>query len=423
MADDRVPRSAMGMWLLLAVALAVPAATTAYHAARVVAPAPPFHLTSTGLEGGHMGHPAPVALSDYQGRTLVLDLMAVSCTACRYVTQDVLKPLQARYGQRADFAILSVDAWTDPAVAGDPRLGYSGGEDQAALLKLQRDTGVPWRHALDTDRVWQKYGAVALPRIVVIDAGGHVILDHQGAPSLAKVDEAVQQGLAGSATPVPVLRLGLAGLAFVAGAAAVFTPCTVGLLPAYLAVLLRPASTSPPSPPSPRRVLAGGVAAAAGIVTVYAALALLFAVAGDALRPLLRQAGPLVGLAMAVVGVMALLGRGTAWLARPAGVDGRRGFYLFGLAFGLAGFGCTGPLFLPILLAGFAQGTGFGVLSFLLYAGAVTLLVLGAAAAVAAGLAGRLRGMLRHARAVQAAAGALLALSGLYLVWFFLAAP
>jgi cytochrome c biogenesis protein CcdA len=104
-------------------------------------------------------------------------------------------------------------------------------------------------------------------------------------------------------------------------------------------------------------------------------------------------------------------------------MDGRRGFYLFGLAFALAGFGCTGPLFLPLLLAGFSQGTGAGVLMFLLYALAVVLLVLGAAAAVASGLDGRLRAALRHARAVQVAAGLLMAGAGAYLVWYFLAAP
>jgi cytochrome c-type biogenesis protein len=417
MADLRRPSHTGGMWLLLAVLLAVPAATTLYHAARVDTPAPPFHLTTTGYQGGAQGPPANVSLEGYRGRTLVLDLMAVSCTACRYVTEDVLKPLQAEHGTRPDFAILSVDAWADPAVAGDPALGYAGGESAAALLQLQKQTGAPWPHALDTDHVWQSYSAVSLPRIVVIDATGHVVLDHLGAPSRAQVEAAVTQSLAGQATPVPVLRLGLAGLAFVAGAAAVFTPCTVGLLPAYLALLLRPAAAG-------GRVLRGGLAAAAGIVTVYALLAVAFALAGDALRPQLPKAGPVVGAAMVVAGLAALLGKGPGWMGRLADrVDGRRGFYLFGLAFGLAGFGCTGPLFLPILLAGFSQGTGAGFLAFLLYAGAVTLLVLGAAAAVAAGLDGRLRRLLAHARAVQAAAGALMAAAGAYLVWYFLAAP
>lgn len=441
MADRRVDRGSGGMWLLLVFLLAIPAGTTLYHAARATTPAPSFQLTSTGYEDGHQGDPITFSLQDYRGKTLVLDLMAVSCTACRYVTEDVLKPIQARFGARPDFAILSVDAWTDPAVSGDPALGYSGGESAQALVELQRQTGVPWRHAPDTDHVWQKYSAIALPRIVVIDARGNVILDHQGAPTRAQVERAVEQGLAGSATPVPTLRLGLAGLAFVAGAAAVLTPCTVGLLPAYLALLLQsqpPAelaktsgdtTTGPTAPPDggrrrPRRVLAGGLAAAAGIVTVYAVLAIAFALAGDALRPALAAAGPAVGLAMVGVGLMAILGRGPAWLRlSPRGGERPRGFYLFGVAFAAAGFGCTGPLFLPILLAGFAQGTGYGVLLFLLYACAVAVLVVAAAAAVAFGLEGRLRALMRHARAVQVVAGAAMVAAGAYLAWYFLAAP
>lgn len=412
---------AAGMWLLLAALLAVPAAASLYDAARSDAPAPPFHLTSTGLEGGVQGAPVAFTLEDYRGRTLVLDLMAVSCTACRYVTEDTLKPLQARFGARPDFAILSVDTWADPAVAGDPRLGYAGGEDAAELLALQRETGAPWRHALDTDSVWQKYSAVTLPRIVVVDAAGRIVLDHLGTPTQDQVEAAVVRSLAESAVPVPALRLGLAGLAAVAGAAAVLTPCTVGLLPAYLALLLHPAGGAPPAA---RRILRGGAAAAGGIVTVYALLALAFAVAGDALRPHLARAGPLVGAAMVAAGLAAIVGKGPGWMGRLAGrVDGRRGFYLFGLAFGLAGFGCTGPLFLPLLLAGFSQGTGAGVGMFLLYASAVALLVLGAAAAVAAGLDGRLRLLLRHARRVQAVAGFLMAGAGAYLMWYFLSAP
>ncbi|HEX2065992.1 MAG TPA: cytochrome c biogenesis protein CcdA [Candidatus Thermoplasmatota archaeon] len=410
------------MWLLLALVLAVPAATSLYHAVRVDGPAPPFRLASTGYEGGQAGPRVAFGLEDYRGKTLVLDLMAVSCTACRRVTEEVLKPLQDAHGARPDFAILSVDTWADPAVAGDPALGYAGGESEADLVALQKESGVAWRHALDTDGVWRKYSAVTLPRIVVIDAAGRIVLDHLGAPSHAQVERAVQQSLAGQATPVPVLRLGLAGLAVVAGAVAVFTPCTVGLLPAYLALLLRPAQAAAPAPA--RRVLLGGVAAAAGIVTVYGALAVAFALAGAALRPWLSQAGPVVGAAMVAAGLATLWGKGVGGAGRLAGrLGGRRGFYLFGLAFALAGFGCTGPLFLPLLLAGFGQGTGAGILVFLLYAGAVTLLVLAAAAAVAAGLEGRLRGALRHARTVQAAAGALMAGAGAYLVWYFLAVP
>ncbi|HUR61389.1 MAG TPA: cytochrome c biogenesis protein CcdA [Candidatus Thermoplasmatota archaeon] len=453
MPDLRSNRPTGGMWLLLALLLAAPAAATLYHAAHVTDTAPPFRLTSTGHEGGHQGRPVPFSLQDYRGKTLVLDLMAVSCTACRYVTEDVLRPLQSRFGARPDFAILSVDAWSDPAVSGDPRLGYSGGESVQSLIALQEETGVPWRHAPDTDRVWQKYGAVALPRVLVLDAAGHVLLDHQGAPSRAQVERAVELGLAGSATPVPMLRAGLAGLAFLAGAAAVLTPCTVGLLPAYLALLLRTRPSEGPGAtaaatrgpeaapgaaagrPGVARILAGGAATAAGIVTVYAVLAVAFALAGGALRPLLGLAGPAVGVLMVLAGLAALLGRVPgpmvrAWARRgdagPAGHAGGasgRGFYLFGLAFAAAGFGCTGPLFLPLLLAGFTQGVGQGVLLFLLYAMAVAMLVLAAAAAVAYGLDGRLRALLRHARAVQVGAGALMVGAGAYVAWYFLAAP
>ncbi|MEK6985950.1 MAG: cytochrome c biogenesis protein CcdA [Candidatus Thermoplasmatota archaeon] len=415
MADNRGPRSTgaydnrvIGLWLVLALLLAWPAASSAWSAFHTVRPAPDFALVSTGLEDGVEGAPVAFSLHDYRGKTVVLDLMAVACLACRDVTRDILIPLAAEHRARDDFAILSVDTWADPET------GSSwGGETAENLRELQRRENAPWRHALDTDQVWLKYSAITLPRVVVVDSTGQVVFDQVGVPDSGAVEAAVATSLAATATPVPFLSLGLPALAFVAGLASVASPCSVGLVPAYFGLLVKEGGTR-------RSVLRAGLASAAGAVSLYGVLALGFALV-PSLGETLPWMGPAIALLMIAAGLSSLAGKGLPGMGALANrVDGRRGFFAFGFAFALAGFACTGPLFLPILAAGFNQGPADGVLLFALYALAIALALGLAAWMVAAGAQTRLRAALRHAPAIQRAAGALMVLSGGYLLWYFL---
>jgi len=411
----RVPsRSARGyrrrtadLWLALAAVLALTAGTTLAATWRASGPAPDFHLTSTGYEAGVQGAPVAFNLSDYRGRTVVLDFMAVACASCRTVTEQVLKPLHAAHG---DVVILSVDTWSDPGSG-----NLFGGETDQDLVRLQQQTGVPWRHARDTDGVYLAYGAVSLPKLAVVDPRGQLVYAHAGEQSLRKVEAAVAAAQAGSAVPVAGLRAGLLGLAFVAGLSAVLTPCGIGLLPAYVGLLVERGGPAP-GPQRVARALSGGVQAAGGIVAVYAVLALLFWAAGAALRPLLPWLGPVLGLALAALGVLALAGKG--WRVPGVRVDARTGFAAFGAAYGLAGFACTGPLFLPLLLAGFLVGPATGLAAFLLYTVAVASVVVAVAGLVAAGQQSAAGRLLAGAPWVHKAAAGVLVLAGLAVAWY-----
>lgn len=405
----------LGLWLALGLVLAVAAGATLSSAWRSHGPAPEFALVSTGYENGTMGDPVPFRLSDYRGKVVVLDFMAVACTTCRTVTEDVLKPLAA---SEPDVVILSIDTWSDPGSG-----NAFGGESDSDLVKLQRLEDVPWRHARDTDQVYVKYAAVSLPKLAVVDPDGDLVYVKTAAQGLDDLDDAVRDAQLGAAAPVPTLRVGLLGLAFVAGLACVFTPCGIGLLPAYVGLLLeRGASASPAARVA--RALAGGAQAALGIVAAYAALALLFWAFGAALRPFLPWLAPVLGLGLAVLGLLAL--RGAGWNSlrmRPPGVaggtlDARTGFTAFGAAYGLAGFACTGPLFLPILLAGFVEGPQVGLAAFGLYTLAVAGVVVAIAAFVAAGQQTRVGRVLAGAPWMHKASAAILVLGGLAVAWY-----
>lgn len=407
MADRRSRRTA-DLWLALALLLAVPLGVS-LSSKWQAGPAPDFSLVSTGYEDGAMGTPQPFNLSDYRGRTVVLDFMAVTCTTCRTVTEEVLKPLHER---QPDVVILSIDTWADPGSG-----NVFGSETDADLVRLQQQTGVPWRHARDTDGVYVDYLAISLPKLAVVDPAGQLVYSRAGTQSLDKVEAAVVAAQANSAAPVPALRAGLLGFAFVAGLACALTPCGVGLLPAYVGLLLERNSPNPSGRMA--RALGGGAQAALGIVAAYAALAVLFWAFGAALRPLVPWLAPALGLALAAFGLLALAGRG--WPVLRLGSGGMRpdsGFAAFGAAYGLAGFACTGPLFLPVLLLAFLQGPGTGMAAFGLYTLAVAGMLVAIAALVAAGRHTNAGQMVARAPWLHKASAAILVLGGLVVAWY-----
>lgn len=407
-----------GMWLVLFTVLGAALGVSLWKGSHVVLDAaPPFTLTSTGYEGGVEGEPIGFALEDYRGKTVVLDMMAVLCTSCRTLTKEVLLPLQERYGDHPDFELVSIDVWADPRSNNS-----SPAETREELVALQEKEGAHWRHALDTDHVWRKYSATSIPQVFIVDPDGRLVYQRSGVPDLDEVDRAVRISMAGGAEPVAVLQVGLVGAAFIAGVASFFSPCSVGLIPAYMGFLLH----NRPAAARARATLRGGLLTGAGIVTVYAAFAAVLwglsaAGHGPWLRSRLPLLVPVMGGALVAMGLLMLAGVRWQGLARRLGLgrlDGRRGFYVFGLGYGVAAFGCTGPLLLPILIAGFVTGPAVGLVALGAYVLAVVGLVVYAAALVAGGEGPRLQRVLGHTRAIAALSALLLIGAGTYLVMF-----
>ncbi len=412
---DSDPRSAsyrnrtVGMWLGLLVVLGAFAGTTAWNEVQEPAFAPPFTLVSTGYEGGVLGEPVAFSLSDYAGKTVVLDMMAVSCAPCRIVTEEVLKPLYAEHRDDPGFVLLSIDTWADTGSG-----NVFGGETDEDIIRLQESTGATWRHARDTDRVYEKYAAVGLPKIVVVDGDGRIVYAKSGTQDAGKIRSVVEASLAGTARPVPFFQAGTTALAAVAGLAAFFAPCCVGLLPAYLGLLVR-AEGDPAG--AVRRTLLGGARVALALVLVDAVLAVLLLAFGPFLRPRLPEVAVATAVLLILVGALTL--GGFPWdriLGRLRPAPGQ-GFWAFGFAYGAAAFGCTGPVLMPLLLGGFAQGTATGLRVLVVYAGTVAALTFSVAALVAMGRDGILRSLVRHAKWVNRGAALLLVLGGVWLLW------
>lgn len=413
---------------LVLVALLVPAGFTAWQAIQKEGQAPDFTLTDTGYFDGTLGDPQTFNLTDLRGKTVVLDFMAVNCAGCVLMTKQVVAPLWEAYRGDEGVVILGIDVWADDAI----------GETDADLVSLQRDghgfgtPPEPWRHARDTDEVLQKYGTFSIPQIAVIDPDGRLVMNHVGVPSYDTVNATILSARSGDATAVGYVQVGVLGLALLAGLASFFAPCSVGLIPAYMGFLIRGQNAAGPratidaaaaraTTSHTGTALAGGVRTAAGIVTIYAVIAVALYLLGGAVRDNLRYLAPVVAVLLVAFGVMMLAGFDWDRIARGLGmgkVDGRRGFFAFGVGYGLAAFGCTGPIFLPVLLAGFAEGALLGFAAFLVYTLAIASLVVFAAYLVAAGRETRLRRLLSKTVLVTRVSAVLLIVAGAWILWF-----
>lgn len=396
-----------------AMALVV-AASVAWYAVQPRAEAAPgFSLSAIPDGKGRGNSTSTLDLGAAHGKVVVLDLMAVNCAACRTLTKDVLKPLWEEQRNGTGVVLWSIDVWA----------GLPGqvGESADDLARVRDEGGASWPHGLDDGSVYSAYRPLALPQLMVLDGDGRVIFSQSAPdlPSLSSVEGAVSAAKTRGSAAVGIPQAGLAALAVGAGAVAVLSPCSIGLLPAYFGLLLRGKGGRP---------VLGGLQTTAGVVLVYAAIAAALLPFGSALLPLVPKLGIAMGLLFVVLGALMLSkfdwGRLTRRVRRDRLVpDGsNRGYWAFGVGYALASFGCTGPIFLPLLFSSFAAGPLVGAGVFLLYAAGVAVLLVLIALLASLGADGPLRWLTSKGAWVTRVVAVAWIGAGAYLVWYDLRA-
>jgi cytochrome c-type biogenesis protein len=224
--------------------------------------------------------------------------------------------------------------------------------------------------------------------------------------------------------------------AFGAGMLATVNPCGFALLPAFFAYYLGNPSDAGPEGTAPAPLVARigqgflvGLAVSAGFAAVFTVVGLLVSVGLRSLVGAVPWAAVVIGGGLAVLGAVFLTGRQIQFrLRRSSGAGagqatGYRGLVAFGAAYAVASLSCT----LAVLLAVVAQATATAnplqlVGVFAAYGtGAASVLV---ALAIAAALAKETlaRKIRRLLPVVTRIGGAVLVLSGMYLVFYWLPA-
>ena len=222
------------------------------------------------------------------------------------------------------------------------------------------------------------------------------------------------------------------GFAFGAGVAAAFNPCGFAMLPAYMGLYLGVGGGEDRGSFVAQlgKALLVGVSVTAGFVLLFAAAG---TVIGLGARSVVGGILPWLGLGIGVVLIAAgawllrggelytsLAQRAATRLGNP-GTSNARGYFLFGLSYGVASLSCTLPIFLAVVGTSFAAAdiaTSFA--QFVLYALGMGVVIITLTLSMALFRGAMLGGMRRVMPYVQPIGTWLMMAAGTYIVFYWL---
>jgi cytochrome c-type biogenesis protein len=210
--------------------------------------------------------------------------------------------------------------------------------------------------------------------------------------------------------------------AFWVGVLTFYSPCSVGLIPAYVGHFL----TGSEEAIGPGRALARGLrlgaVASLGFLLFFSLLAAISpAIPLADLGPALPWIGVAVGLLMIAFGILLAFGRSISVpVPRFAQTASLKSVFLFGIAYAAASIACTFAVFLSVIARpisrGDASGLAQGFLGFAVGMAAMMVTVSGAASVSREGVRKFLSGAIPW---VQRLSAALLILGGAYILYYW----
>ena len=349
-------------------------------------------------------------LSDHRGQIVVLEFFGTTCAPCKIIEAD-LKRLVPTWNE-SEVEIVSIAVWE---------------ESLDELRSYQTEHEIPWTVAQNADQANLKYNVYDIPHIVILDRAGQLAYQQKGFSIDAQtIDAKVTAALANQLEGQGLVQYGLLGLAVVAGAAAFFSPCAVGMLPAYVAHAVR----TPDGSGAKTSGLGVGVWAALGVLLVFFGVGGLALAAGPIVTRYVPFLQPLVGFLLVVFGILLLarpysivLQRVTAplsqWAADRQSNERTPGsFFAYGVGYGAAAAGCTTPVLLSVFVTAAAYGPLLGtgiVLGYSITGAFFMILITLAATTFREQLASRL---VRYSRIVETFSALVFVGAGLFLIWY-----
>ena len=221
------------------------------------------------------------------------------------------------------------------------------------------------------------------------------------------------------------------GFAFGAGLAAAFNPCGFAMLPAYMGLYLGVGDEDNPSfiAHIGKALLIGG-SVTVGFILLFAAAG---AVIGLGARSVLGSVLPWIGLGVGILLTIAgawLLGGGKLYtalaqqMAEKFGNPGQaniRGYFIFGLAYGLASLSCTLPIFLAVVGSSFAAASIWTAFAqFILYAVGMGTVIITLTLGMALFKGAMVGGMRKVMPYIQPVGTWLMLIAGTYIVFYWL---
>ena len=306
---------------------------------------------------------------------------------------------------------------------------------------------------------FEAYNGIKIPKVVIIDPSGDLVYEKSSNRiPLQEVEDTVSSAKSGLADTVNLQSGSIWLMAIGAGVLSFFSPCSFPLLPGYVSFyLMRKKETSGGlNEKTMRTALPAGLAASAGILTIFLGLAILGIFFSEAIREMVPVLIPITGAVILVMGIIMLadidMSRFTYPIKEKFGAGAKKlkpvfvppiekllsfitrkpikfeenedselmGQYLYGLGYGAASAGCTAPVFIALLVASMSYTLFNTALIFLLYAVTTAALMVTFTLLVAASQDTIVNKMRASTGLIKKIGGAVLSVVGLYLVYQYI---
>jgi len=212
------------------------------------------------------------------------------------------------------------------------------------------------------------------------------------------------------------MSLDTAGIAFAftAGLLSLFSPCGYALIPGYISYYLG-------SDFSVVRAVTGGLVCTLGLMSFYSVMGILASGLGVVLSGVIPMLSLVAGLLMIAMGAATLLHVNLPFIqvgASPSRKKGLVGLYLFGLVYGVAGVGCSAPVFISVFFYALSGGMLNGVLTFLVYGLGMGIPLIVTSVLVARAKDVMIGRISRATERLQRLSGFVLVAVGIYLIYY-----
>ncbi len=219
--------------------------------------------------------------------------------------------------------------------------------------------------------------------------------------------------------------------ALAAGLASAVNPCGFAMLPAYLGLYLGSGNSGETVSPWRQLIqalLVGG-AVTAGFIALFGLAGAIIGVGASFVVTLIPWVGLLVGVALTVTGAW-LVGGGKLYTGLAAQAASRigdpaqvsvKGYFLFGISYGIASLSCTLPIFLAVLgLSASEVNLLTTVANFVLFALGMGLVIMVLTLGIAFFRTAMIGGLRRALPYIQPIGYWLMVLAGAYIIFYWL---
>ena len=219
------------------------------------------------------------------------------------------------------------------------------------------------------------------------------------------------------------------GFAFAAGMASTVNPCGFAMLPAYLGLYLGSGEEGKHSIHRLAKALLVGGMVTSGFILLFGVAGIVIGAGARSVVDIIPWLGLVTGIIVAIGGAWMLGGgklyssfatRAAAHIGNPGQVS-IKGYFLFGISYGVASLSCVLPIFLVVVVSTITvSGTLEALGQFVLYAlgmGLVIMLLTIGMALFKGTIVGILRKVLPH---IQTVSAVLMLIAGSYIVYYWL---